>query len=211
MKILEIKPLALPEIRVLRVQRFVDSRGYFLEVYRSDVMTTVPELPELQNKPLSQINESSSAKNVIRGLHTQSQPNLDKLLRVLQGKIIDVAVDIRIDSPTFGQTTAYELSYDPSQDYEELIFIPFGFAHGIVALEDSHIQYFQTGYWSAAGEATVNFADPEIDWSRCEPAMQQTIKAAMGQALISDKDKAGVSLAEWKTHPLAVNYHINVT
>ncbi len=208
MKILKVVPLSLPEVKVLQIQRYVDSRGYFLEVFRSDVTMSLPELPELAHKQIAQINESTSGKNVMRGLHAQCQPNLDKLLRVLKGRIIDVAVDIRPNSPTFGKATICELQYSPSLDFEEIIFIPFGFAHGIVALEDSHIQYFQTGFWSDSGETTINFYDTAIDWSTCDQRLVAKIQEVMQISLFSDKDKKGITLQAWKESPLSEKYSV---
>lgn len=206
MKILDVSSLALPEIRILKTQRFRDNRGYFIEAFRSDVFNGIAQLPELQSKTLTQINESYSETNVVRGLHTQVDPALDKMLRVLKGRIIDIALDIRPSSPTYGKAIAYELFYDPQAETEEWIFIPFGFAHGFVVLETAHVQYYQTGLWNAQGESCITIFDSQIDWSLCSPELVTSIQAGMNQAIISDKDKAGITLAAWKTHPLAVNY-----
>jgi len=206
MKIINITPLAIPEVKVLRLQRFIDSRGYFLELFRTDILTQHPELPELAGLQFMQLNESRSVPGVIRGLHTQCEPNLNKLLRVIAGKIIDVAVDIRLGSPTFGKAAAYELSYDPKADYEEIILIPFGFAHGIVAIETAQIQYFQTGVWNGKGETTIQFEDPMLDWSLCQPDLQHSIQDILSKSIFSDKDRQGLTLDQWQREPLAQNY-----
>jgi len=203
MKIINISHLAIPDIKILRLERFMDKRGYFLEVFRTDILTTHPQLEKLKGKQFTQLNESSSSKGVIRGLHTQCRPNIDKLLRVLKGKIIDVVLDVRLGSPTFGHAVAYELSYDPNQPYEEIIFIPFGFAHGIVALENSHIQYFQTGLWNGEGETTIQFTDPLIDWSLCSLKLNQEIHKNFRKDLFSPKDQLGKTLDQWEKLALA--------
>lgn len=207
MKITHVQDLAIPDVKVLTVQRYRDSRGYFLEAYRSDDFVAHPELPTLQNAALVQINESRSKQNVIRGLHTQCNPNLDKLLKVLTGHIVDVAVDIRLNSPTFGQAVAYELEYIPEGETEQMILIPFGFAHGIVALEESHIQYFQTGYWSSKGETCINFMDAAIDWFHVHPDLMAKIMGIKEYGLISEKDQQGISLEAWRNNPLAQQYY----
>jgi dTDP-4-dehydrorhamnose 3,5-epimerase len=210
MKIINVTPLAIPEIKVIKLQRFVDNRGYFLEVFRTDILTNHSQLPQLKSNQFIQLNESHSTRGVARGLHTQCRPNIDKLLRILKGKIIDVAVDIRPGSPTFGKAVAYELSYRADASYEEIIFIPFGFAHGILALQNSHIQYFQTGLWNNEGEKTIQFTDETIDWTLCQKPLQKRIRRILDKSIFSDKDKRGETLAKWQKDLLAQDYHFTL-
>lgn len=197
MKINSITALTIPDVKVVTIQRFADERGYFTEVYQGYQFAEQSELHELHGKSIVQINESFSKAGVSRGLHTQSNPNLDKFLRVLKGKIIDVAVDIRPDSDTFGKAVAYELSYDSNADTEQAILIPYGFAHGFIALEEAHVQYLQTGGWNKDGEVCINFADSEIDWSLCDQHLKAKISLAIQDGIRSEKDRQGISLEEW--------------
>lgn len=201
-----ITPLTISDVKLLTVDRYHDPRGYFMEVIKTDFLTHSPELPSLQGKTFAQSNESSSTKGVVRGLHAQCQPALDKILRVLQGTVIDIAVDIRPASPTFGQAVAYEVTYDPNAKTEKMICIPFGFAHGFIAVTDCRIQYFQTAVWNKDGESAITIRDPDIDWRQCSTDLQQKIQEHLKTGFLSEKDAAGLTLNDWKNHPLVQYY-----
>jgi dTDP-4-dehydrorhamnose 3,5-epimerase len=203
---LSITPLSIPDVTLIKTPRFHDERGYFVELVKLDVLAADPQLSLLQNKTFPQSNESSSHAGVVRGLHAQSQPPLDKLVRVPKGRIIDIAVDIRPNSATFGQAVAYELAYKPEADFEELLLVPFGFAHGFIALEECRVQYFQTGIWNKDSETCIRFTAPDINWSGCETSLQTIIGKAIKYGSVSDKDAAGLTIAEWATNPLAQDY-----
>lgn len=203
MKILSITSLQVPEVKVIRNARFRDDRGYFTEVYRDDEILGNPELKLSSSTRFMQANESVSKGNVIRGLHFQVNPNLDKLVRLIEGHIIDVAVDVRPNSPTFGVASAYELIADTSAAFEDMVWVPFGFAHGLFILEPSRVQYVQTGYWNGAGEVSITPQDPALDWSHLPMNLRSSIRTLFQAPSMSDKDKAGISLAAWKQHDLA--------
>ncbi len=203
MKILSITPLQLPEVKVIRVARFVDERGYFTEIMRESDLTSHPELSSIAGKHFCQTNESVSRAGTIRGLHIQVNPNLDKYLRLISGHIIDLALDIRQNSPTFGKICSFELKSDPDSDHEGMILIPFGFAHGIVAIENCRLQYFQTGNWNGDGEASISPISTEIDWSLVDPAHRAQFVSLSSNPKMSTKDRHGMSLNQWATHPLA--------
>ncbi|MBD3807997.1 MAG: dTDP-4-dehydrorhamnose 3,5-epimerase [Epsilonproteobacteria bacterium] len=137
-----------------------DSRGYFVETFRQD------KLEEFLGYKINfcQDNESKSSKGVLRGLHYQLHPVAQtKLVRVIQGKVLDVAVDIRKNSPTFGQHVAVELS----SDNKKQMLVPRGFAHGFVVLEDDTIfAYKVDNYYSPENDRGIAFNDPSlnIDW-----------------------------------------------
>ncbi len=128
---------------------FPDNRGYFLETFRKDF-----GLPEFV-----QDNVSVSRKNVIRALHFQSSPGQAKLVHCLHGKIWDVVVDVRPESPTFGKWQAFELD---SVSHTQL-FIPIGFAHGFCVLsEEAIVQYKVSAVYNPATECSIRWNDPDI-------------------------------------------------
>ena len=203
MKILSLTPLHIPDVKVVRVARFVDERGYFTEIIRESDLTSHPELSSIGGKHFQQANESVSSAGTIRGLHIQVNPNLDKYLRLISGHIIDLALDIRLNSPTYGQICTYELKSDPAATYEDMLLIPFGFAHGFAVIEDCRVQYFQTGVWNGDGEASISPHAPEIDWSGVHSAHRSLFESLSKNAKMSEKDKMGVTLSQWAIHRLA--------
>ncbi len=137
-----------------------DERGYFVETFRED------KLDEFLGYKINfcQDNESKSSRGVIRGLHYQLHPAAQtKLVRVIKGKVLDVAVDIREGSPTFGKHVAVELS----EENKKQLLVPRGFAHGFVVLEDDTVfAYKVDNYYSPENDRGIAFDDPEIgiDW-----------------------------------------------
>jgi len=191
MKILEIKPTVFPEIKIIKVGRFSDNRGYFTETYKKSDFTNIDFL---KDKTFVQINESFSKKSVVRGMHFQHSPYQEKLVRVIQGKMIDLFLDIRLSSPFFGKVASHTLETKPENDYFEWIWIPIGFAHGLYMLEDTTIEYYCTSEYSPKTEASISPLDPDIDWSL-------TKKPDLNNIIISDRDKAGSSLKDWLKNP----------
>ena len=135
MKLLSVKELEIPGIKVLRFSRFRDHRGFFTETYRMSQMN------EVIHAPIVQINESYSAPGTVRGLHFQWNPHMGKLLKVMSGSFIDMFLDIRKGSQTYGKISAYYLGIDLSSDVDEWIWIPPGFAHGIATNTGAQIMY----------------------------------------------------------------------
>lgn len=137
-----------------------DDRGYFIETFRQDKLEKFLGF----KVNFCQDNESKSSRGVIRGLHYQLAPAAQtKLVRVIQGRVLDVAVDIREGSPTFGLHVAVELSAENKKQ----LFVPRGFAHGFVVLEDDTIfAYKVDNYYSPQNDRGVAFNDPKIgiDW-----------------------------------------------
>lgn len=162
---------------------FGDDRGYFFESYRKK---TFEELG-IQTD-FVQDNESFSVKGTLRGLHFQSQPYAQaKLVRVALGKVMDVAVDLRPNSPTFGKH--HTVILDAKK--HNLFLVPVGFAHGFLALEDSVFSYKCTNYYNKASEGGILWNDPElnIDWQIENP-------------IVSEKDKLLPNFAAYKNAPL---------
>lgn len=151
-----------------------DSRGYFMESYNKQVLETKSGF----NIAFQQDNQARSVKNVLRGLHYQNMPSPQaKLIRVLQGSIWDVVVDIRKNSKTYKQWYGIELSEENKLQF----LIPHGFAHGYAVLsETSEVFYKCDNYYNKAAEGGIYFNDPalEIDW-----------KINLADAIISDKDQ----------------------
>ena len=168
-----IKGLFIIEPRI-----FEDSRGIFYETFNEKIFNDKTGL----TISFCQDNESISKKNVLRGLHFQNPPFAQgKLVRIVAGRVLDIAVDIRKSSPTYGQYELIELS-----DKNKLQFyIPPGFAHGFVALEDNSIfSYKCTNYYSPVSERTIQWNDPNlsINWEIKNP-------------IISEKDQKGLDFA----------------
>jgi dTDP-4-dehydrorhamnose 3,5-epimerase len=150
----------IPDVIIIEPTVHGDHRGYFVETFRAD------KLEEFLGYKLNfgQDNESKSSKGVLRGLHYQLAPHAQtKLVRVISGRVLDVAVDIRRNSPTFGQHVAVELTADNKKQ----LLVPRGFAHGFVVLEDDTIfAYKVDNYYSPQCDRGIAFNDPalNIDW-----------------------------------------------
>ena len=175
------EPLAIAEVILVRPPRFGDERGYFTETYHADKWAAAGI-----GVTFVQDNQSLSAEvGTIRGLHYQLAPYAQgKLVRVLQGRVLDVAVDIRRSSPTFGQHVSAELTADGG----EQIFVPPGFAHGFATLEpDTIVAYKVSGVYSPESERGIRFDDPDlgIDW-----------KVDTSKATLSKKDTGNPKLAD---------------
>lgn len=163
---------------VIEPQRFGDKRGYFSEVFKQ-----VEFDAHVGHVDFIQDNESFSSKGVLRGLHFQrGEFSQAKLVRVSQGTVLDIAVDLRTDSPTWGRHVAIELSAEMGNQ----LFIPRGFAHGFVVLSDfAQFQYKVDNIYAPQSEATLRFDDEKlkIDW-----------RLAPEEMLLSEKDLKGLPL-----------------
>ena len=165
---------SLPGILLLEPRVFGDARGFFLESYNQ---RTFAELGITE--AFVQDNQSFSQKNVVRGLHYQIHQAQGKLVRVIAGEILDVALDLRCSSPTFGKWETYPLS----GENKLMLWIPAGFAHGFrVVSETAHVAYKTTDFYAPEHERTLawNDQDLRIDW-RLD-----------GEAIVSPKDQRGV-------------------
>jgi dTDP-4-dehydrorhamnose 3,5-epimerase len=178
-----VKKIATPlnGVFILEPRVFGDERGFFLESYNERVFARLGIAERFV-----QDNHSSSGHNVLRGLHYQIRHTQGKLVRVAGGEILDVAVDLRRSSPTFGKWEAVRLS----DANKRMLWIPAGFAHGFrVASEQAHVLYKATDYYSPQDERTLAWNDPElkIDWE------------LDGEPIVSVKDQRGVALRDAET------------
>src|SRR4030042_88296 len=188
MKIIEIKELAIPEIKLIRYKRFTDHRGYFTETYRKSDLLDSAEIPFLIRENFFQANESFSLKGAFRGLHFQWNPYMGKLVRPVTGHLIDFGLDIRKNSPTLGKIIGYDMPAAREDGFGEWIWIPPGFAHGILLLEDSLVEYFCTGEYSANCEAGISPFAVDFDWSLCDRDIKNRFdKTISGSKFISEK------------------------
>jgi dTDP-4-dehydrorhamnose 3,5-epimerase len=157
---MEFIPQSIPGVLLIKPKVFGDERGYFVETFRQDKF----EEAVGHKVDFIQDNESKSTKGVLRGLHFQLPPFVQsKLVRVIEGKVLDVAVDIRQGSPTFGQFVTVELSAENKHQ----LFVPRGFAHGFVVLTDTAIfAYKVDNYYSPECDRGLAFDDQSlnIDW-----------------------------------------------
>ena len=174
-------PQSIPDVILIEPVVHGDDRGYFIETFRQDLF----EQAIGYKVNFVQDNESKSTKGVLRGLHYQLPPYTQaKLVRVIEGSILDVAVDIRKSSPTFGQHVAIELKGENKHQ----LFVPHGFAHGFVVLSESAIfAYKVDNYYSPEYDKGIAFNDKglAIDW-------QLTLK----ELQLSSKDKAHPNLSD---------------
>jgi dTDP-4-dehydrorhamnose 3,5-epimerase len=157
---MRVEPTSIPDVKLVVPVRHADHRGYFIETYNQHVFASHGVLDMFVQDNVS----LSATVGTIRGLHFQIQPYAQaKLVRVSRGRILDVAVDIRKGSPTYGAHVAIELSADdPAQ-----MLVPIGFAHGYVTLEpDTEVNYKVTNFYSPADERGLMWNDPAlgIDW-----------------------------------------------
>lgn len=177
---MEIIKTAIEGVVIIEPRLFRDERGYFFESFsQREFNEKVREIHFVQD------NESKSSYGVLRGLHFQKPPFAQsKLVRVIRGAVLDVAVDIRIGSPTFGQHVAVELTEDNHRQF----FIPRGFAHGFSVLTDEVIfQYKCDNFYAPQSEGAIAWNDPDlaIDW-----------KLPTQQIILSDKDSHHSRLKE---------------
>jgi dTDP-4-dehydrorhamnose 3,5-epimerase len=157
-----------------------DERGFFVETYSKDAWAALGVDAEFV-----QHNHSRSSKGTLRGLHFQTSPGQAKLLRCARGAILDVAVDLRKDSPTYGQWDAHVL--DDEKHHQ--LFVPIGFAHGFVVLSDlADVAYLVSSVYDPATEAGIAWDDPDvgIDWRVAEPLLSERDKTAPKLAEIAD-------------------------
>ncbi len=172
---MEFRELEIKGVWLIKPQRFGDSRGYFNETWKQgEFEAHVGKVNFVQD------NESLSSHGVLRGLHLQrGEWSQAKLVRVSQGRVLDVAVDLRSGSPTWGKHVAVELTHEGG----EQLFIPRGFAHGFVVLSEvAQFQYKVDNVYAPQSEMTIAFDDPDlgIDWV-IDPS----------EMLLSEKDQTG--------------------
>jgi dTDP-4-dehydrorhamnose 3,5-epimerase len=180
---MEISVTPFDGLKVVQLKIYHDNRGFFVERFNKKIFQDLG-LPV----DYFQDNHSLSAPNVIRGLHFQNNPSQAKLVGCLRGKILDVAVDIRKNSSTFGKYFSIELSGENGK----LLFIPEGFAHGFAVLgnEPADVMYKVDNQFSKEGDGGIRFNDPDlkIDWQIANP-------------IISDKDKNLPLFADYLKNP----------
>lgn len=181
---MDVRTFDIEGVLLLTPPRFGDARGFFSEVFRQDVF-------DRHAGPVRFVQDNvsrSAARGTVRGLHYQAPPHAQgKLVRCPAGAVLDVAVDVRDGSPTYGRHVAVELS---AENWSQL-WVPPGFLHGFCTLTpDAELSYKVTDVYSAAHDGAVAFDDPEIgvDW----PVDRAT-------ATLSDKDRAAPRLRDWTT------------
>ena len=179
---MKARPLTIPDIILFEPKVFGDDRGFFFESFNQNDFEEIAGI----SPTFVQDNHSKSTKGVLRGLHYQLQPKAQgKLIRAIQGEIFDVVVDIRKDSPTFGQWHGEVLSADNKKQ----LWIPLGFAHGFLTLSESaEVLYKSTDFYAHEFEMCIAWNDTEIgiEWP------------LHGEPILSNKDQNGLSLSNAK-------------
>lgn len=207
MKIVAVRALAIPAVRVIRFERFRDERGYFTEPYRLSDLEADPATSFLAGVTFPQSNESYSRAGVVRGLHFQWSPYMGKLVRTVHGRMVDLALDIRLGSPTFGSIVGYDMPSSPEDGMSEWIWVPPGFAHGNFFTEETLIEYFCSGEYSPGNEAAVSPLAGDLDWSLCAAGLRDEFHALVESgATLSEKDRNAGSLAEWEADPRSATF-----
>ena len=177
---MRVTPTAIADVLLLEPRVFGDARGFFLESYNEQVFADATGL----KVHFVQDNHSRSQRHVLRGMHYQAERPQGKLVRVVAGAVFDVVVDIRRDSPTYGNWVGVELSVDNQRQ----LWIPPGLAHGFLILSESaDFLYKTTEYYHPASERCLAWNDPlvAIDWP-----------LGTSQPLVSDKDAKGLGLGQ---------------
>lgn len=180
---MKYQPLAIADVVLMTPQVFGDERGFFMETFRQNDF-------EKHCGPYQfvQDNHSKSRHGILRGLHYQLKQPQGKLVRVTQGRVFDVAVDLRQDSPTFGDWVGVELN----DENRQMLWVPPGFAHGFYVLsETAEFSYKCTDYYAPDDEFSLRFDDPAlaIDWP------------LDGEPQLSEKDRQGLALTDCPTYP----------
>jgi dTDP-4-dehydrorhamnose 3,5-epimerase len=172
----------LPEVKILTFDRYKDDRGYFYESYNINKMRDVGI-----TDTFVQDNVSCSSKHVLRGLHHQSKNPQAKLVKVIKGAIHDIAVDIRIGSPTFGQWIGAYLT----ESNNKMLYIPPNFAHGFYVTQDAIVQYKCSEVYEPDHQVSIQWDDPTINVQWWKPDQTNT-------PLLSGKDMDGISLKAYE-------------
>lgn len=181
---MEFTPTQIPDVVVIDPIVFEDERGFLMETWHAGRFREAGI-----NATFVQDVQSRSSRGVIRGLHYQIKHPQGKLIRVIQGELFDVAVDLRRSSPTFGKWVGQTLS----AGNRRLLWVPVGFAHGFMVMSESaEIEYRMTDYHSPENGRTISWDDPNVgvEWPRLDGL----------DPLLSSKDAAGVSLQDAETY-----------
>ncbi|MDN2664399.1 dTDP-4-dehydrorhamnose 3,5-epimerase [Psychromonas sp. 14N.309.X.WAT.B.A12] len=170
----------IPDVKIIEPQVFGDERGFFMETFRTSLFNE-----HCAEREFVQENHSKSSHGILRGLHYQTENTQGKLVRVTKGEVFDVAVDMRKDSPTFGQWAGVLLSAENKRQ----LWVPEGFAHGFyVTTDEAEFVYKCTDIYNPNAEVSLKWDDPSlnIDWPI----------AADKKPLLSAKDEAGLSFTD---------------
>jgi dTDP-4-dehydrorhamnose 3,5-epimerase len=179
-----VTPTSIPDVCIVQPKVWTDASGFFLEIWHSDRFAQAGI-----GQAFVQDNHSRSVKGTLRGLHYQIEQVQGKLVRVVTGRIFDVAVDLRHGSPTFARWVGTELSEENNRQ----LWIPPGFAHGFYVMsEQADVVYKCTAHYSAEHERTLRWDDPEL-------AIEWPLRGAA--PLLSDKDAAGLPLRQAPVYP----------
>ncbi|MBP7547396.1 MAG: dTDP-4-dehydrorhamnose 3,5-epimerase [Corallincola sp.] len=176
---MKVTPTAIPDVLIIEPKVFGDARGFFYESFNQKAFNEATGT----NHQFVQDNHSRSAKGVLRGLHYQIEQPQGKLVRAVRGSVFDVAVDIRKNSPTFGQWVGIELS----EDNHRQMWVPPGFAHGFMVLSRSaDVLYKTTAYYALQHERCIAWNDDliAIDWPVLEVSPLLSMKDQRGAALL---------------------------
>lgn len=179
---MKISETRIPDVKLIEPRVFGDERGFFMETWNERAFREAGI-----DARFVQDNHSRSAKNTLRGLHYQIRQPQGKLVRVTRGEVLDVAVDLRPDSDTFGQWVGEYLS----EENKRILWVPPGFAHGFLVTSDTaDFQYKCSDLYAPEHERCIRWDDPTIavDWGKVVPSA----------LLLSEKDSKGMSLAEAK-------------
>ena len=196
MLITSIENLPLEGVQLINFKKFRDNRGFFTEPYRFSDLQDKLNIPF---KGCVQLNNSFSNKNVLRGLHFQWNPFMGKLVKTISGHMIDIVLDIRKASKTYGKAIAVNMPALTNFDTDQWIWVPPGFAHGNLFLADSEILYMCDGEYNGNCESGINPLSSDIDWTLCESSTHKLLNLHLDSKnlTVSEKDINAQSLTEW--------------
>jgi dTDP-4-dehydrorhamnose 3,5-epimerase len=199
--------LSTQGIRVISYERFADQRGYFTETFRKSQLSEATA-GLVGSSEIVQANESFSRMGTLRGLHFQWNPHMGKLVRTVHGRMIDLFLDIRLGSPTFGCISAYDMPASREGKQAQWIWIPPGFAHGNMFPEDTIIECLCTGEYNGNCEAGISPLAPDLNWTLCDSAIKQLFDKMVSSSglLLTEKDRNGLSVAAWRGDRRASNF-----
>ncbi len=192
MNIIGYNELSIQGVVTIKCKKTFDARGYFTEVFRHSDFKSEALPEEIREFNLCQINESFSFKNTFRGLHYQLNPPQAKCVRCIEGHLIDLALDLRPKSKTYGKILAYEIISKIEEEFFEWLWVPAGIAHGTLLLEDSRLEYLCSAEWNSDSSEEISIFSDDIDWALCDNETQIRIQSIIksNDLKISQKDKS---------------------
>lgn len=195
MNILKVNQQAISDIYTIEIGKYQDERGYFSETYRKSALKSHSDIPNsLKKSNFAQMNQSFSKANTFRGLHLNTVAPQGKLVRCINGRLLDIILDVNPKSETFRKIIIVDLKEDNTKNSLTWIWIPPGYAHGTLLTEDSIVEYYCSCDWQKEGDRSYSIFSENIDWSLCDKTLlEEAMKYIKSDKLIiSEKDESAI-------------------